>query len=88
MKLFLLSPTIENIPLKAYGYIVNCKFVLEWIMERYAVTIDKSSQIKNAPNDWSRGHKQLRYIIDLLLSVIILSSQTVDIVNSLPLLKF
>lgn len=49
--------TIENIPLKAYEYIVNGKSALDWIMERYAVTIDKASQIKNDPNDWSREHE-------------------------------
>ena len=75
---------IENIPLKAYEYIVNGKSVIEWIMERYAVTIDKASQIKNDPNDWSREHEQPRYILDLLLSVIVLSCKTVDIVNALP----
>nr|WP_253952449.1 type ISP restriction/modification enzyme [Xylanibacter muris] len=80
--------TIENIPLKAYDYVVNGKSAIEWIMERYAVTIDKASQIKNDPNDWSREHKQPRYILDLLLSVIMLSCQTVDIVNTLPILRF
>lgn len=79
--------SIENIPLKAYEYVVNGKSAIDWIMERYAVTIDKASQIKNDPNDWSREHKQPRYILDLLLSIVILSCQTVDIVNSLPLLK-
>lgn len=79
--------TIENIPLKAYEYIVNGKSAIEWIMERYAVTIDKASQIKNDPNDWSREHEQPRYILDLLLAVIILSCQTVDIVNTLPKLN-
>lgn len=79
--------TIENIPLKAYEYIVNGKSAIEWIMERYAVTIDKASQIKNDPNDWSREHEQPRYILDLLLSVINLSCQSVDIVNTLPELK-
>ncbi len=79
--------TIENIPLKAYEYIVNGKSAIDWIMERYAVTIDKASQIKNDPNDWSREHKQPRYILDLLLSVIILSCHTVDIVSTLPKLQ-
>ena len=79
---------IENIPLKAYEYIVNGKSVIEWIMERYAITIDKASQIKNNPNDWSREHEQPRYILDLLLSIIMLSCQTVDIVNTLPNLRF
>ncbi len=80
--------TIENIPLKAYEYIVNGKSAIEWIIERYAVTIDKASQIKNDPNAWSREHEQPRYILDLLLSVIMLSCQTVDIVNTLPKLNF
>ena len=80
--------TIENIPLKAYEYIVNGKSAIEWVMERYAVTIDKASQIKNDPNDWSKEHEQPRYILDLMLSVIILSCQTVDIVNELPKLNF
>lgn len=79
---------IENIPLKAYEYIVNGKSAIDWIMERYAVTIDKASQIKNDPNDWSQEHEQPRYILDLLLSVIMLSCQTVDIVNTLPKLNF
>ena len=79
--------TIEDIPLKAYEYIVNGKSAIDWIMERYAVTIDKASQIKNDPNDWSREHEQPRYILDLLLSVIILSCQTVDILNSLSKIK-
>ena len=78
---------IENIPLKAYEYVVNGKSVIEWIMERYAITIDKASQIKNDPNDWSREHEQPRYILDLLLSVIMLSCQTVDVINTLPILK-
>lgn len=80
--------TIENIPLKAYEYIVNGRSAIEWIIERYAVTIDKASQIKNDPNAWSREHEQPRYILDLLLSVIMLSCQTVDIVNTLPKLNF
>lgn len=80
--------TIENIPLKAYEYIVNGKSAIEWIIERYAVTIDKASQIKNDPNAWSREYEQPRYILDLLLSVIMLSCQTVDIVNTLSKLNF
>lgn len=79
--------TIENIPLKAYEYVVNGKSAIEWIMERYAITIDKASLIKNDPNDWAREHNQPRYILDLLLSVIMLSCETVDIVNALPKLE-
>ena len=80
--------TIENIPQKAYEYIVNGKSAIEWIVERYAVTQDKKSLIKNDANDWAREHHKPRYILDLLLSVINVSTQTVDIVNHLPKLKF
>ena len=80
--------TIENIPSKAYEYIVNGKSAIEWIVERYCVSQDKKSLIKNDANDWAREHHQPRYILDLLLSVINVSVQTVDIVNSLPKLKF
>lgn len=79
---------IECIPAKAYEYVVNGKSAIEWIMERYAVTVDGSSLIKNDPNDWAIEHKKPRYILDLILSVINVSIQTVDIVNSLPKLKF
>ena len=80
--------TIENIPMKAYEYVVNGKSAIEWIVERYAVTQDKKSLIKNDCNDWAKEHNNPRYILDLLLSVINVSVQTVDIVNSLPRLKF
>ena len=80
--------TIENIPAKAYEYIVNGKSAIEWIVERYCVSQDKKSLIKNDANDWSREHNKPRYILDLLLSVINVSVQTVDIVKALPKLKF
>jgi len=79
---------IENIPEKAYEYVVNGKSAIEWIVERYCISQDKKSLIKNDANDWSREHNQPRYILDLLLSVINVSVQTVDIVKALPKLKF
>lgn len=76
--------TLSNIPAKAYEYVVNGKSAIEWIMERYQVTTDQKSGITNDPNDWATEHNKPRYILDLLLSVINVSVQTVDIVNSLP----
>lgn len=80
--------TITNIPDKAYDYVVNGKSAIDWIMERYAVTTHKDSGIKNDPNDWADEVGNPRYILDLLLSVINVSVQTVDIVNDLPKVKF
>jgi len=80
--------TIEKIPAKAYEYVVNGKSAIEWILDRYQVKIHKDSGIKNDPNDWAKEVDNPRYILDLILSVINVSVQTVDIVNGLPELKF
>jgi predicted helicase len=79
---------VSNIPKKAYEYVVNGKSAIEWIMERYQVKTDKKSGIKNDPNDWAEEVGNPRYILDLLLSIINVSVQTVEIVESLPKLKF
>lgn len=80
--------TVTNIPAKAYEYVVNGKSAIDWIMERYAVTTHKDSGITNNPNVWSDEVGNPRYILDLLLSIINVSVQTVDIVNDLPKVKF
>ncbi|KQK25519.1 hypothetical protein AR438_07870 [Chryseobacterium aquaticum] len=48
----------------------------------------KDSGITNNPNDWSKEIGNSRYILDLLLSVINVSMQTVDIVEGLPKVSF
>lgn len=82
------SITVKNIPQKAYDYVVNGKSAIEWIMERYQVKTDPKSGIINDPNDWSEEVGNPRYILDLLLSIVNVSTQTVDIVGSLPKLEF
>lgn len=79
---------INNIPEKAYEYVVNGKSAIEWIVERYCVSQDKKSLIRNDANDWAKEHGKPRYILDLLLSVINVSVQTVEIVKALPRVKF
>ena len=81
------SIIIENIPDKAYEYIVNGKSAIEWVMERYQVSTHKESGITNDPNDWAKEVRNPRYILDLMLSVINVSLKTVDIVAGLPELK-
>ena len=80
--------TVSNIPSKAYEYVVNGKSAIDWIMERYQVSKHKESGIVNDPNDWAKEVGNPRYILDLLLSIINVSVQTVDIVNSLPKVDF
>jgi len=48
----------------------------------------KDSGISNNPNDWSKEVGNPRYILELLLSIINVSVQTVDIVGSLPKVEF
>lgn len=79
---------IKNIPLEAYEYQVNGKSAIEWIMERYAVTVNKDSQIENNPNLWCEENKNPRYILDLLLSVISLSLKTNELIKKLPRIEF
>lgn len=80
--------TIRHIPAEAYDYIVNGKSAVEWLMDRYAITIDKKSGIKNNPNDWSREHENPSYIFDLVCSIVNVSVKTMEIVGKLPKLSF
>jgi helicase domain protein len=79
---------IKNIPLEAYDYQVNGKSAIEWIVERYAVSVNKDSGIENNPNLWCEENENPRYILDLLLSVISLSIKTNELIKKLPEIKF
>jgi len=75
--------TLRGIPLEAYDYVVNGKSAIEWVMERYAVSIEKSSGIKNDPNEWSTDP---RYIVDLVKRIVRVSVESARIVKALPAL--
>jgi len=76
--------TLAGIPTRAYEYVVNGKSVLEWLMDRYQVTIHPDSKIKNDPNDWCQEQGSPRYIVDLVKRIVTVSLKTLDIVESLP----
>lgn len=75
------SITIKNIPLEAYDFIVNGKSAIEWIMEKYCVSINKDSGIVNDCNKYSEDQT---YILNLLLSVIFMSVKINDLKKKLP----
>jgi len=79
--------TLRDIPLEAYEYVVNGKPAIEWIIERYQVTVDKASGIKNDPNDWCTEHASPRYIVDLIKRIVRVSIESARIVKSLPALE-
>ena len=79
---------IKNIPLEAYDYQVNGKSAIEWIVERYVVSVNKDSGIENNPNLWAEENKNPKYILDLLLSIISLSLKTNELIKKLPKIEF
>ena len=79
---------LTHIPLEAYEYVVNGRSAIEWIMDRYQIRTDKDSGITNDPNEWATEHGKPRYILDLLLSVITVSLETLKIIQGLPKLNF
>jgi predicted helicase len=73
--------TLTGIPEHAYRYTLGSRSAIEWILERYQVSVHKDSQIRNDPNDWSDDP---RYIIDLLKRIVTVSIETLNIVDALP----
>ena len=79
--------TIVGIPSESYDYKIKGKSPLEWLLERYQVTIDTgkegrpASGIKNDPNDWSDNP---RYILDLIPRLAQLSIDTSRVISKLP----
>lgn len=82
------SIRISGIPKEAQQYEVNGRTPMGWIMDRYQVTTDKKTGIRNDPNDWCQEHGNPRYILDLLLSVITVSVKTMELIHQLPQIDF
>ncbi|MCV2216071.1 DEAD/DEAH box helicase [Thauera sp. Sel9] len=76
--------TLTGIPEEAYGYQVNGKSAIEWLLECYQMDTDKASGIVNDPNDWSTDPS---YIVDLIKRIVTVSVETRKIVEALPALN-
>lgn len=70
---------ITNIPLKALSYQVNGKSAIDWVIERYQVSQNKDSLIKNNPNDYAGG----KYVFELICRIIKLSEKSVDLIEEI-----
>ncbi|MBU8729865.1 DEAD/DEAH box helicase family protein [Cytobacillus oceanisediminis] len=73
--------TINNIPEKAYEYIVNGRPAIEWIMDQYQFKLDKKTGIIEDPNGFSKDEK---YVFNLLLRIINVSILTIELIEQLP----
>ncbi len=72
---------LSGIPDEAHRYQVNGRTALEWLIDRYQITLDRASGLRNDPNEWSEDP---RYIIDLVARIVRVSIESARIVNSLP----
>lgn len=78
--------TIGDIPERAYTYELGSRSAIAWVMESNRVRTDKASGIVNDPNDWAIEHNDPTYILNLVGRVVNVSMQTLDIIDSLPVL--
>jgi len=79
--------TMRGIPDDTWGYVVNGKAALDWVMERQAVRTDKASGIVNDANDWAiETMGNPKYPLELFQRVITVSLETQKIVAALPAL--
>jgi predicted helicase len=78
---------IGNIPDEAYRYTVGARSAIEWVIDRYQVTEDKKTGIRNDVNDWSTEHGDDKYIFSLLQRIVTCSMKTNEIVSGLPRLN-
>nr|WP_202394805.1 type ISP restriction/modification enzyme [Xanthomonas sp. LMG 9002] len=77
--------TIRDIPEAAWGYIVNGKAALDWVMERQSVRVDKASGIVNDANDWATETMgNPKYPLELFQRVVTVSLETQKIIAALP----
>lgn len=66
----------KNIPPRAFEYVINGRSPLEWVVDRYQITRDKSSGLTNDPNDYSED--DAKYIYNLVKRAITVSLKTLD----------
>ena len=76
--------TIKNIPLEAQEFVVASQSALDWVVERYAVTMDKGSRIVN---DCNKFDNDPCYTLNLILRIITVSLETLKIRQAMPKLE-
>lgn len=79
---------IANILFEAYGYVVNGKSVMEWMMEWYQIKVDREVVSKTVQTTGQQNMTNEKYIFNLLLSIINMSVKTEEIVESRPEMAF
>ncbi|WP_155811848.1 DEAD/DEAH box helicase [Mobiluncus curtisii] len=76
--------TFTNIPAAANEYKIGGRSPLEWMIDRYRISVDKASGIVNDPNDYCREIGEPAYIANLIPRLVTVSVRTQELVRSLP----
>ena len=71
---------IQDIPIKAYDWVLKDRSAIEHVMLGYRIEKTKDQN----PNDLCREMKNSKYILELLLKVIYISLKTLKLVDQLP----
>lgn len=72
---------VSGIPAEAHHYVVNGRTPLEWFINRYKITTDKKSGIRNDPNGWFENPRDLITAIERIVYV---SVESTRIIEGLP----
>jgi predicted helicase len=75
---------VGGIPLEAHKFTIGTKSAIDWIVERYQITVDKASGLLNDPNDWASESGSPDYIFQLLSKVVAVSLETTKILSQMP----
>ena len=73
--------TLRGIPDEAQSYVVNGRTPLDWLIDRYTVSVDKKSGILNDANEWFERPEDL---ISAIRRIVHLSVETTRIIENLP----
>ncbi|HCS62114.1 MAG TPA: damage-inducible protein [Microbacterium sp.] len=76
--------TITGIPEDEALYKVGGRSPLEWVIDRYKVSVDAKSGIVNDVNAWLREQENPRYVVDLIRSLVTVSLETQKLIGELP----
>jgi len=71
---------VTDIPEEVYDYRLSDRSALEWVIDRYRVTLDKESNLTQDPNQYNRD---INYVLNLLGKVISVSLETNSLIKSL-----
>lgn len=76
--------TFSNIPPEINDYQIGGRSPLEWMIDRYKITVDKKSGIVNDPNDYFREVDNPHYLADLIRSLVTVTMRTLELTKALP----